>query len=214
MTILLVVTGCSPKSAAPTETQLSTASETPGLVTPESIAGEENAAASCDLEPLIVPTPLAVTPGYTMRDGSIGLHVTGNAQEIDPESYRLKISGLVDNPLELTINELRCMPQISDDPILVCEGYFTDKATWTGVSLSYVLDLAGLQPEAKSVILISADGYRVTLSMMEAKNERNMLAYQVNGQTLPILHGFPLRAVIPLSDGNDWIKWLVEIQVE
>ncbi|MEM5773847.1 MAG: molybdopterin-dependent oxidoreductase [Anaerolineaceae bacterium] len=170
--------------------------------------------AGCTLEPLLVPTLLPDPPGYALPDKSIGLHVTGRAQEIDPQSYRLKVTGLVEQPLELTLDELRCMPRVSGDPLLVCEGYFTDQADWTGVSMKQVLDLAGLQPEATSITLVSADGYLVTLSMLEALNEGNILAYEVNGQTLPVLHGFPLRAVLPMTNGNNWVKWLVEIRVE
>ena len=174
----------------------------------------EQAIAVCELEPLVVPTPLSEFPGYALLDKSIGLHVTGNAQEIDPVSYRLKVTGLVDHPLELTMDDLRCLPRVTGDPLLVCEGYFSDQADWTGVSMKQVLDLAGIQPEAASITLVSADGYSVNLSLLEALNEDNILAYEVNGKTLPILHGFPLRAVLPLTDGNDWVKWLVEIRVE
>jgi len=214
LTVFLLLAGCTPQAGITTIPTGTLAVNTPGPVTTGSTSGDDSAAASCALEPLVVPTMPAEIPGYAQLDSSIGLHITGNAQEIDPQSYRLKVSGLVDNPLELMIDELRCMPQVSDDPLLVCEGYFTDKATWSGVALSYVLDLAGVQPEADGITLVSADGYQVSLSLTEAKDKRNILAYEVNGETLPILHGFPLRAVIPMDNGNMWVKWLVEIQVE
>ena len=60
----------------------------------------------------------------------------------------------------------------------------------------------------------AADGYSITLSLDEALKPENFLAYEWMGQPLPVLHGFPVRAVIPGRDGNAWVKWLLEIVVE
>lgn len=169
---------------------------------------------SCQPEPYAVPTLPASIPGYTALDKSIGLHVTGRYQVIDPETYRLKISGKVNNPLELTYDQIRCLPKVTADPLLVCEGYFEDKADWTGVTLATILDMADVQADAATLVFISVDQYKTQLSLSEALGQESFLAYEVNGQTLPILHGFPLRAVVPGSNGDDWVKWLVEIEVK
>jgi len=168
----------------------------------------------CQPEPFVVPTLPASIPPYTALDKSIGLHITGRHQVIDPETYRLKVSGKVNNPLEFTYDQIRCLPTVTADPLLVCVGYFEDKATWTGVKLETILDMADIQADASTIVLVSADQYKVQLSLTEALGQESFLAYEVNGQTLPILHGFPLRAVIPGSNGDDWIKWLVEIEVK
>ena len=74
--------------------------------------------------------------------------------------------------------------------------------------------MAEMQAGATDLVLVSADGYQVHIPLVEALEQESLLAYEVNGQVLPILHGFPLRAVFPGRLGGEWIKWLVEIQVK
>ena len=140
--------------------------------------------------------------------------MTGTPQEIDLASYRLKVTGNVDHPLSLTYNDLRCMPRIQTSDVLICPGYFEDEATWAGASLEYVLNLAGIQAEAKGLSLAGADGYSAFVTMQQARSGNNYLAYEWQGEPIPILHGFPVRAVFPSLQGNKWVKWLVEIKVE
>jgi DMSO/TMAO reductase YedYZ molybdopterin-dependent catalytic subunit len=167
----------------------------------------------CVPRPVIAPTLPAEIPGYTELDPATGLHVTGTVQEVDLESYRLEVTGKVDNPLTLTYDELRCMPKVELRCTLVCVGFFEDEATWAGASLAHVLDLAGVQDEAVSIRLVSADGYTTYVGLEDARREDSFLAYEWEGEPVPILHGFPVRAVFPTLDGNNWAKWLVEIEV-
>jgi DMSO/TMAO reductase YedYZ molybdopterin-dependent catalytic subunit len=166
----------------------------------------------CNVPPIVVPTP-AEYPGYTSLDPSTGLHVTGKADPVDLTTWRLQVTGLVDHPLELTYDEIRCLPKVDASPELVCPGFFVDKATWAGVPIADVLALAAVQQGAKKVDFVSADGYRSSLSLEEAMDRTNFLAYEWEGEPLPRLHGFPLRVVIPTAQGNQWTKWLVEIVV-
>jgi DMSO/TMAO reductase YedYZ molybdopterin-dependent catalytic subunit len=163
--------------------------------------------------PVVVPTRPAETPGYTELDPSTGLHVTGTAPDIDLGTYRLVVTGTVDHPLSLTYDDLRCMPKIETQCTLICPGFFEDEATWAGASLAHVLDLAGVQAEATGIKLISADGYSTLVSMDSVRSYDNFLAYEWEGEPLPILHGFPVRAVFPALGGSNWAKWLIEIQV-
>ncbi len=139
--------------------------------------------------------------------------MTGTAPQIDLESYRLKVTGKVENPLSLTYDDLRCMPKLEVRCTLVCPDFFADTATWAGAPLALVLELAGVQAEASNVRLISADGYSTYVSLQVARREESFLAYEWEGEPLPILHGFPIRAVFPEVEGNTWVKWLVEIEV-
>ena len=139
--------------------------------------------------------------------------MTGTAPQIDLGSYRLKVTGKVENPLSLTYSDLRCMPKIEVRCTLVCPGFFEDTATWAGAPLAAVLELAGVQTEASNVRLISADGYSNYVSLQVARREESFLAYEWEGEPVPILHGFPIRAVFPEVQGNTWVKWLVEIEV-
>jgi DMSO/TMAO reductase YedYZ molybdopterin-dependent catalytic subunit len=153
-------------------------------------------------------------PAGNELDETTGLHMTGSVQKIDLASYRLTVSGLVDHPLSLTIDQLRCMPKVTTKAVLNCGEIFTDSGTWSGVPIRYILEQAGVQAAATTVGLKSADGYLLLISMEDARDGQNFLAYEMEGKPLPILHGFPLRAVFPNHAGSRWVKWLVEIIVE
>jgi DMSO/TMAO reductase YedYZ molybdopterin-dependent catalytic subunit len=170
--------------------------------------------AAGDLEPITAPTLPAEIPGYLEVDPATGLHMTGTPTVVDFENYRLKVSGLVATELSLTYDDLRRLPKMTATPRLVCQGFFEDVTTWSGASLQTILEMAGVQPGAERIKMTSADGYSTTLSLEKALAPENFLAYELMGQPLPVLHGFPVRAVIPGQNGNVWVKWLVEIVVE
>jgi len=109
--------------------------------------------------------------------------------------------------------ELRCLPKVTASPELICGDLFTDSATWSGVPIEEILNLAGVQAGAKTVVLDGADGYSTGIPLEEALKPQNFLAYEWEGQPVPILHGFPLRAVFPDLGGSAWVKWLVKIVV-
>jgi DMSO/TMAO reductase YedYZ molybdopterin-dependent catalytic subunit len=169
---------------------------------------------ACALSPVVVPTQPPVTPAFAALDPTTGLHITGIPQTIDLASYRLEVSGKVDHPLQLSYDDLRCMPKVEKRPQLVCQGYFVDSANWAGVPIGYILSLAGVQKGATRLKLTSADGYSNSVQLTVADSDDNFLAYELEGQTLPLLHGFPLRAVFSHLNGNTWIKWLVKLEVD
>ena len=171
---------------------------------------------ACDLKPIKVPKMPAIIPEYMQLDQATGLHMTGTPLEIDFPSYRLLVTGLVEEPLSLQYDELRCLPRVTASPALKCTGIFedfVDTAVWSGVPIAEILKLARPLPEAKTISLVSADGYKMTVDLETAMKPENYLAYEWEGQPLPILHGFPLRSIFPGKEGSHWVKWLVEIKV-
>ena len=168
---------------------------------------------TCTLTPLMVPPTPAKIPGYTELDRSTGLHVTGTLQQIDLKDYRLEVTGKVNSPVSLTYDQLRCMPRTEARPPLVCPGFFTDVATWAGTPLKHLIALAGPKADATGIRLFGADKYSASLSLQDAVADGNFLAYEWEGKALPRLHGFPLRAVFPGAEGNQWVKWLLKIEV-
>ncbi|MBN2004178.1 MAG: molybdopterin-dependent oxidoreductase [Anaerolineae bacterium] len=169
---------------------------------------------SCPLTPVIPPTPPAVIPGYTELDTTTQLHVTGKIPELDFATYRLFITGMVSTSLSLTYDELRCLPKREVTALLICPGFFEDEATWAGTPLYPLLERAGIQPGATRLRLRSADGFSTLVDLDAVRGLDNILAYEWEGEPLPLLHGFPLRTVLPKEMGDAWIKWLVEIAVE
>ncbi len=189
-----------------------TAAPTPVEDIPASVTGTPTL---CPLPTVIAPTPPAVIPGYARLDETTNLHVTGVMKEIDPVAYRLVVTGAVTTPLSLTYDELRCMPKREVRTLLVCPGFFEDEATWAGVPLDYILEMAGVAPEGSELVLHGADGYTARLKLdVVYDGNRHILAYEWEGEPLPALHGFPLRAVFPQQQGNKWVKWLLEIEIQ
>lgn len=195
-------------SAEPTETTLAnvTSTMTSGVTS--------TTTTTMALEPIVVPTLPAEIPGYTELDPATGLHMTGTPQVIDLATYRLSVEGKVSNPLSLSYDDLRRLPKVTASPSLVCQGFFTDVANWSGASLQTILEMAGVEPTAERIKMKAADGYSSVLTLEEALKPANFLAYELEGEPLPVLHGFPVRAVIPAKNGNAWVKWLLTIVVE
>jgi DMSO/TMAO reductase YedYZ molybdopterin-dependent catalytic subunit len=215
---LMLLSAC---ASVPAETQVKAApSQMAELArtTPSPTAKPSNPGYSltspCGLPPITIPAMPAVIPGYTELDEATGLHVTGKPIAVDLQTYHLKIDGLVNNPLDYNFEELRCLPRVTVKASLECPGFFIDQTTWSGVPIATLLNQAGLKKTAKQIVMISADGYQTYVPIKDALNEHNFLAYEWMGQPVPVLHGFPVRAVFPQLTGFAWVKWLVEIRVE
>jgi len=214
---LILLTAC---SAVPTANAIASPADKHVMVpTPSSATDASSPAPAysipspCNLPPITIPLMPKVIPGYAELDPDTGLHVTGEALAVDLQTYRLKVSGLVDKPMEWNYEELRCLPKVTVKASLECPGFFVDVTTWSGVPIAILLEKAGVNKNAKQLSLVSADGYQTYVYTQDALNERNFLAYEWMGQPIPVLHGFPVRAVFPQLDGAKWAKWIVEIQV-
>jgi DMSO/TMAO reductase YedYZ molybdopterin-dependent catalytic subunit/rhodanese-related sulfurtransferase/glyoxylase-like metal-dependent hydrolase (beta-lactamase superfamily II) len=160
---------------------------------------------------------------------------------LDPELYELTVTGLVDRPLRLRLHDLHNMPSHSLVCTLECAGngrrhfdppvdgeqwHFgaASTAEWTGVPLVEILDRAGLTAGAHDVVFRGADAglvdgatapvrFERALSVDDARACGALVAYAMNGESLPLQHGRPVRLIVP-----DWysvasVKWLTEIEV-
>ncbi len=128
------------------------------------------------------------------------------------------MSGLVDNRLAITYEQLLALPARDQYTTLQCISNFVGdeligNALWRGVSLSSVLTKAGLQPGATHLLFRSDDGYIDSLPLDFAMREQVMLAYEMNGEPLPREHGFPLRLLAPGIYGMKHPKRLTDIVV-
>lgn len=170
---------------------------------------------------------------YTANDDFYLVQHYGQA-DVDPASYQLKVTGLVDKPLTFTLEQLRSRPNIQKDVGFECGGNggrlfhgLIGNANWRGVSLRDILLEAGIQPEGKEIVFFGADvgeeelrGRKVetsfarSLSLEDAMNENNMLAFEMNGEPLPYTHGQPLRLLVPGWYGVANVKWLTQIHVQ
>jgi DMSO/TMAO reductase YedYZ molybdopterin-dependent catalytic subunit len=183
-------------------------------VTPQSYgsAPVQNPECMRRLPTVVPPTPIPY-PGYAQQEPETSLHVTGTALPIDLSQYRLLVSGLVDRPLSLSYDDLRCLPKVEAEVELTCPGYFMDVARLAGPTLASVVALAVPQAGAHEVTLIAVDGYKARFLPSLLQGEENFLAHEWRGEPLPASHGFPVRAVLPGKMGNSWVKWLSEIRL-
>jgi DMSO/TMAO reductase YedYZ molybdopterin-dependent catalytic subunit len=127
--------------------------------------------------------------------------------------WRLRVDGLVARPSVFSLAELQGFPSRSQITNQACEEGWSFIAEWTGVPLSYILNLAGVLPRAKYVVLFPFDEYWDSLDMPEALHPQTLLAYAMNGQELPTPHGAPLRLRVPRQLGYKSIKYLGRISV-
>ena len=140
--------------------------------------------------------------------------------QIDPASWRMRITGMVDNEIELSFDDLLAMDQIEETITLSCVsnqvgGNLVGNAVWTGVPLATLLDMAGIQEGADQLASRSVDGWTCGFPTEIALDGRPaMVALTMNGEPLPVDHGFPARLVVPGLYGYvSATKWLSEIEL-
>ena len=156
---------------------------------------------------------------------------------VDANTWRLRIDGDVERTLELSLADLKAAPATSMVVTLECAGNgraFFDPpvagvqwekgavgtAQWSGVRLRDVLRMAGIAPSSRYVWLDGADvgvgrapDFIRSLPVDKAIHPDTLLAYAMNGEPLPMPHGFPLRAIVPGWEGAYSVKWLTHLQV-
>jgi DMSO/TMAO reductase YedYZ molybdopterin-dependent catalytic subunit len=139
---------------------------------------------------------------------------------VDPDSWRLRIHGMVDHPVELSFADLQAR-RLTEDWITLCcvsnevGGDLIGNAWWSGVRIAPLLAAAGVKPGADGVLQTSSDGWTCLTPLSALTDDRNaILALAMNGEPLPIEHGFPVRTVVPGLYGYvSATKWVVDFKV-
>ncbi|PYS02057.1 MAG: sulfite oxidase-like oxidoreductase [Acidobacteria bacterium] len=156
---------------------------------------------------------------------------------VELNNWNLTVEGEVNRPLKLTMRDIRGFQEVTRTVTLECSGNgraFADPpvaglqwekgavgtARWTGIPLRDVLMKAQVQPNAKHVILNGADmpiravpDFVRSIPIEKAMHPDTILAYRMNGAALPVLHGFPLRLIVPGWEAAASTKWIVNIQI-
>ncbi|HEY63908.1 MAG TPA: molybdopterin-dependent oxidoreductase [Caldilineae bacterium] len=188
--------------------------------------------------PTAEPTPVKPTPTPTptpVEEGSIergpivdGIRVTTNKAffsvsyrdtevAIDVDTWRLKFFGNVERELNLSLDEIMSMPVAREMRTLECisnpvGGDLISNAVWEGIRLADLLDMAGVKPDTKELVIRGADDFHTAIPIELARDERSILVYRMNGEPLPAKNGFPLRALWPGRYGMKQPKWIVSIE--
>lgn len=134
-------------------------------------------------------------------------------QHIDIGKYRLTVNGLVETPVDFTYDEVLAFPNYTKEVVINCvEGWSAD-LVWQGVLLSDLFDKVKVKPEAVTVIFYGTDGYTTSLPLQTILDKKMILAYKVNGVTLPDKDGYPFMLVAEDKLGYKWCKWITRIEL-
>lgn len=127
--------------------------------------------------------------------------------------WRLRVDGLVDRPSSFSLAELKRLPSRSQITHQACEEGWSFIAEWSGVPLSYMLNLVGVRRNAKWVVFFTLDDQWDSIDMPEAFHSQTLLVLGMNGQELPPRHGAPMRVRVPRQLGQKSKKYLSRIFV-
>ena len=231
-----------PGSSAPLEPDrrgfLAASAVTAGAAAVAGLAGRllaERGAVTSARAAIKIPKP-AVTapglpPGVNLNIPGLSSFITPNNNfyrvdtaivlpEVDPSSWQLRIHGMVSRELTITFDELLKRPLIQDYVTLCCVsdpvgGPYIGNALWLGASLASLLREAGIKAGADQLMCTSVDGFTSGTPVQTVMDGRDaLLAVAMNGQPLPIAHGFPARMVVPGLYGYvSATKWVTDINV-
>jgi DMSO/TMAO reductase YedYZ molybdopterin-dependent catalytic subunit len=175
--------------------------------------------------PLPPPPPTAsldvegISPLITPTGDFFRIDTAFQLPRIDPDTHTVRITGLVDEPYTVSYDELLAMADTEADVTLTCVsnevgGDLIGNARWLGVPLDRVLERAGVQPGATQVVGRAVDGWTAGFPLAVLDGRPALVAVGMNGEPLPVRHGFPVRLVIAGLYGyvSD-TKWLAEIEL-
>ena len=135
-------------------------------------------------------------------------------QNIDHTTYRLTVTGLVNKTLLETyddvVNNFQMYPKLSR---LLCVEGWSVNILWEGVRISDLMQKAGANPNATTLIFTASDGYTTALPIDYIVQNNLILAYKINNVTLPVSTGWPFTLVASNQYGYKWIMWVTQIEV-
>lgn len=141
--------------------------------------------------------------------------VTNGYPEIAPADYRLTVTGLVGEPLSLSLDDLAGLPQTQMTKDFQCvTGWRVEDVPWSGVLLRDVLAAAGVESDAEALTLTSFDGaYTESLTLEQAMRDDMLVATSMYGGPIEVKHGAPVRLVAAPMYGYKSIKWMDGIEL-
>jgi DMSO/TMAO reductase YedYZ molybdopterin-dependent catalytic subunit len=205
-TTLAIITGCASRGrseeAEPTLTSVPPATRTPGP-----------SATGTPASQLSVPDTISITPNgefYTTfwKDPSVG---------VDIDTWRLEIGGLVDRPLSLSYDEILGLPAVEEMRTVECignpvGGNQIGNAVWKGFYLEQLLQEVGVHEDVVRAQFAAADAYWTSVDLEWITQPGVLMAYEMNGEPLPVRHGYPLRILMPGLYGQKMPKWITHIR--
>ena len=135
-------------------------------------------------------------------------------QDVDVDEYRLRVTGLVDDPAEYTYSEVTSgFPAYEKVVQLDCVEGWSARVLWGGVLVRDILDESGVQDSARSVVFRAVDGYTTSFPVEYLYDNDIVLAYSMNDEILRPERGFPFQVVAEDKWGYKWCKWVEAIEL-
>jgi len=174
--------------------------------------------AGCAPKPVGGPLPSAEVRDYKgkrldsvndFRENSIK-----GPQHVDIATYKLKLGGLVDTPIDYTYADVLSKETTYTKVVrLDCVEGWSVTILWEGVLLSDLIDHSKASAEATTVVFKAVDGYTTSLPLDYVRTHKILLAYKMNGITIPEERGYPFMVVAEDHWGYKWAKWVTEIEL-
>ncbi len=140
--------------------------------------------------------------------------VEAEPTNIDPETWVLKITGLVAKPASFSFKEIQSMGAIEVNSDFHCvETWSVPDNVWKGVRVRDLLEKVSIKPEARYAMIRSWGGYDSDVDLEALMADEAILAWDRNGKPIEPEHGFPLRLIIPSRYAYKSVKWVVEIEL-
>jgi len=135
------------------------------------------------------------------------------APVVDPATYKLEVSGLVDNKKPWTLAELHALPEVSQITRHVCVEGWSSIGSWQGAVLSDFLKRIGADTRAKYIFFRCAEGYTNTIDMPTALHPQTQMTFKFDHKLLPRAYGFPMKIRMPTKLGFKQPKYVVAMEV-
>lgn len=179
---------------------------------------EQSVAATNDTPDFRIEPAPGTRPEITPIEDFYRIDIDTRPPRIDGDSWRLDISGLVDRPAKLSLDDLRAYPPVSQYATMSCisnpiGGPLISNGLWTGVRLMTVLEDLGIQPEGTMVYVEAEDGFYEIVRHEDMIDPRTLLVYSLNGEPLNADQGFPLRFFVPNRYGMKQPKWITSLKI-
>jgi sulfoxide reductase catalytic subunit YedY len=136
---------------------------------------------------------------------------------VNMKDWQLICTGQVSKELRLTYDQIQALPSLEKPVLLICPGFFANHGRWQGTSLAELAKMAGAKEGINYVTITGPQGpYEKTARFPWADIEsgRVFLAYRVNGEPLPVKHGYPLRLVAEGVYGSEWVKYVYKVEFD
>src|SRR5215510_3127167 len=170
----------------------------------------------------VVAGDLALAREFSHNDISKEIPVNGPPPETDTyqrlvdndfRDWQLQVDGLVAQPRTFSLSDLKSYPAHTQVTHQACEEGWSFIAEWTGVRLSHVLELVGVDARARYVVFFPFDQFWESIDMADALHPQTFLAYGMNGKEVPLEHGAPLRLRVARQLGYKSVKYLGRMTV-